>query len=121
MAVCRTAFEKFDLSRCDLGLSSSSAFAKGVITEPEALHVCYCHSPMRFAWNYNEYMAGERVPRRAHIVLSLILNYVRLWDEVSAGRVDAFIANSRVVARRIRQRHRRGCTIINPPVDIPPY
>ena len=76
--------------------------------------MCYCHSPMRFAWNYHDYMAGESVPRRAHIVLSLILNYVRLWDEVTANRVDAFIANSRVVARRIRKRYGRMSTIINP-------
>ena len=101
MPLYPTAFEKFDLSRYDVVLSSSSAFAKGIITEPDALHVCYCHTPMRFAWNYNDYVAGEHVPRRAHILLSLILNYVRLWDEVSAGRVDAYVANSRVVARRI--------------------
>jgi glycosyltransferase involved in cell wall biosynthesis len=121
MPLYPTAFEKFDLSSFDLVLSSSSAFAKGVITNPEALHVCYCHSPMRFAWNYNDYMAGERVPRRAHIVLSLILNYVRLWDEVTAGRVDAYIANSRLVARRIRKRYGRSATIINPPVDTQRY
>lgn len=116
-----TAFEKFDLSSYDLVLSSSSAFAKGVITEPEALHVCYCHSPMRFAWNYHDYMAGESVPRRAHIVLSFVLNYVRLWDEVTSGRVDAFIANSRVVMRRIQKRYKRSSTIINPPVDTRQY
>lgn len=121
MPLYPTAFEKFDLSPYDLVLSSSSAFAKGVITQPDALHVCYCHSPMRFAWNYTDYMAGERVPRRAHIVLSLILNYVRLWDEVSAGRVDSYIANSRVVARRIRKRYGRSATVINPPVDTRQY
>jgi glycosyltransferase involved in cell wall biosynthesis len=121
MPLYPTAFEKFNLSEFDLVLSSSSAFAKGIITEPEALHVCYCHSPMRFAWNYHDYMAGESVPRRAHIVLSLILNYVRLWDEISSSRVDAFIANSRVVARRIRKRYRRNATIINPPVDTTQY
>jgi glycosyltransferase involved in cell wall biosynthesis len=121
MPLYPTAFEKFNLSEFDLVLSSSSAFAKGVITEPEALHVCYCHSPMRFAWNYHDYVAGESVPRRAHIFLSLILNYVRLWDEVSSSRVDAFVANSRVVARRIRKRYRRTATIINPPVDTRQY
>lgn len=121
MPLYPTAFERFDLSPYDLVLSSSSAFAKGVITEPETLHICYCHSPMRFAWNYNNYMAGERVPRKAHIVLWLILNYVRLWDEVSAGRVDSYIANSRVVARRIRKRYSRSATVINPPVDTSQY
>ncbi len=121
MPLYPTAFERFDLSPYDLILSSSSAFAKGVITEPESLHICYCHSPMRFAWNYNNYMTGERVPRKAHIVLWLILNYVRLWDEVSAGRVDSYIANSRVVARRIRKRYGRSATVINPPVDTRQY
>lgn len=121
MPLYPTAFEKFNLADYDVVLSSSSAFAKGVITEPESLHVCYCHSPMRFAWNYSDYMAGEKVPRRAHILLSLILNYVRLWDEVTSNRVDFFIANSRVVARRIQKRYRRTATIINPPVDTTQY
>ena len=75
MPLYPTAFESFDLSSYNVVLSSSSAFAKGVITEPEALHVCYCHSPMRFAWNYHDYIAGESVPRRAHLLLSFVLNY----------------------------------------------
>jgi glycosyltransferase involved in cell wall biosynthesis len=121
MPLYPVAFESFDLSSYDVVLSSSSAFAKGVITEPEALHVCYCHSPMRFAWNYHDYVAGESVPRSAHVLLSLVLNYVRLWDEVSSNRVDAFIANSQVVARRIKKRYGRAATVINPPVDTRQY
>ena len=116
-----TAFERFDLSRYDVVLSSSSRFAKGVITEADALHVCYCHAPMRFAWNYHSYMAGERAARRVRYILPLVLNYVRLWDEASAGRVDAYIANSRVTARRIRKRYRRQATVINPPVNTRLY
>jgi glycosyltransferase involved in cell wall biosynthesis len=116
-----TAFETFDLSKYDVVLSSSSAFAKGVITEATALHICYCHSPMRFAWNYSDYIRGERLARRARFVLPLVLNYVRLWDEVSSRRVDAYIANSRVVARRINKRYGRRATIINPPVDTTLY
>src|SRR5436190_625465 len=116
-----TAFETFDLSGYDLVLSSSSAFAKGVITEAAALHVCYCHSRMRFAWNYNDYIEGERMAGRARFVLPLVLNYVRLWDEVSSRRVDSYIANSRVVARRIKKRYGRQATIINPPVDTTQY
>jgi glycosyltransferase involved in cell wall biosynthesis len=116
------AMESFDLSRYAVVLSSSSAFAKGVITEPETLHVSYCHSPMRFAWNFKDYIKGETgAVGRAQFFLPLVLNYVRLWDEVSAGRVDAFIANSRVVARRIRKRYKREATIINPPVDTRLY
>lgn len=116
-----TAFETFDLSAYDVVLSSSSAFAKGVITEASTLHVCYCHSPMRFAWNYHDYVRGERMAGKAARILPLALNYVRLWDEVSAGRVDAYIANSQLVARRIKKRYGRTATVINPPVDTSLY
>lgn len=116
-----TAFEQFDLSTYKVVLSSSSAFAKGVITRPSTLHVCYCHAPMRFAWNYHDYVGGERWARRASLVLPLVMTYVRLWDEVSSRRVDAFIANSRVVARRIRKRYGKQATIINPPVNTKLY
>jgi glycosyltransferase involved in cell wall biosynthesis len=117
------AFELFDLSDYDVVISSSSAFAKGVITEPHTLHVCYCHTPMRFAWNYHDYIRREPIARKASRlkILPLILNYVRLWDEVSARRVDAFIANSQVVARRIRKRYGRVATVINPPVNTRLY
>jgi glycosyltransferase involved in cell wall biosynthesis len=111
------AMENFDLSEYDVVLSSSSRFAKGLITSENTLHVCYCHAPMRFAWNYHEYMRGEGMARRAARILPFVLNYVRLWDEVSARRVDHFIANSRVTARRIRKRYGREAAVINPPVD----
>ncbi len=116
-----TAVESYDLSDYDVVLSSSSAFAKGVITCEDALHVCYCHAPMRFAWSYYDYIKGERVGRKMQAVLPLALNYVRLWDEVSARRVDAYVANSRMVARRIRKRYGRQATVINPPVDTSLY
>jgi glycosyltransferase involved in cell wall biosynthesis len=115
------AFETFDLTAYDVVLSSSSAFAKGVITEAETLHVSYCHSPMRFVWNYHDYVKGEKMASKAARVLPLVLNYVRLWDEVSARRVDAYIANSQVVARRIRKRYGRTATVINPPVNTGLY
>jgi glycosyltransferase involved in cell wall biosynthesis len=115
------AFESFNLSKYKVVVSSSSAFAKGVITEATALHVCYCHSPMRFAWNYHDYVEGERWARYARFILPLVITYVRLWDEVSSRRVDAFLANSRVVARRIQKRYGRQATIINPPVNTKLY
>jgi len=121
MPLYPVAFERFDLSAYDVVLSSSSRFAKGVITQAQALHVCYCHAPMRFAWNYHDYMAGERASNSVRFILPMVLNYVRLWDEASAGRVDAYIANSRVTARRIRKRYRRQATIINPPVNTSHY
>jgi glycosyltransferase involved in cell wall biosynthesis len=116
-----TAVETFDFTGYDVVLSSSSRFAKGIITPEQTLHVCYCHAPMRFAWNYHEYMRGEKMARRAARFLPLVLNYVRLWDEVSARRVDHFIANSRVTARRIQKRYGRESTVINPPVDTSRY
>ncbi len=116
-----TAFERFDFSGYDLVISSSSAWAKGVITGPHTLHVCYCHAPMRFAWHYREYLRGEQVGRLGRLVLPFILGYVRLWDEVSAQRVDSYVANSREVARRIGKFYRRSATVIHPPVDVMTY
>jgi|SRR5579859_493742 len=116
-----TAFERFDLSQYDLVISSSSAWAKGVITGPQTLHLCYCHAPMRFVWHYHDYLRGESVGPLGRLLLPFVLGYVRLWDEVSAQRVDAYIANSREVARRIGKYYRRPATVINPPVDLAQY
>jgi len=116
-----TAFERFDLSRYDLVISSSSAWAKGVITGAHTLHICYCHAPMRFVWQYHDYLRGESVSPLGRLLLPFVLSYVRLWDEVSAQRVDAYIANSREVARRIGKYYRRAANLINPPVDMSGY
>ena len=116
------AFEKFDLSGYDLVISSSSAWAKSVITGPDTLHICYCHTPMRFAWLYEDYARRERLGRLARVILPFYLSYVRLWDVVSAQRPDYYVANSETVARRIEQFWQRDATVINPPVavaDIP--
>lgn len=115
------AFERFDLSAYDLILSSSSAYAKGVIPRPGAVHVCYCHTPMRFAWRTSDYVERERIAGLQGAILPLALTYVRLWDVVTANRVDAFVANSQEVASRIRRYYRREAEIIPPPVDLPPY
>ncbi len=115
------AFESFDLSAYDLLISSSSAFAKGIIPRPDALHVCYCHTPMRFAWRTSDYLAREAfgAARRAALALPLVL--LRMWDVISTQRVDAFVANSRVVAQRIWRYYRREAVVIPPPVEIPPW
>jgi glycosyltransferase involved in cell wall biosynthesis len=113
-----TAFERFDFSAYDLIISSSSAWAKGVITPPHALHICYCHTPMRFAWSTQEYLRGENVGRLGRFFLPFALSYVRLWDELSSMRVDEYIANSQETARRIGKYYRRPATVINPPVDL---
>ena len=121
MAFYPVGMETLDFWGYDVVLSSSSRFAKGVVTGEDTLHVCYCHAPMRFAWNYHDYVRGERMAGSLARVLPLVMNYVRLWDEVSARRVDWFIANSRVTARRIRKRYGREATVINPPVDTEKY
>ncbi|NWF79778.1 MAG: glycosyltransferase [Chloroflexi bacterium] len=115
------AFESFDLSEYDLILSSSSAYAKGVIPHPGAVHVCYCHTPMRFAWRTRDYMEREGISRLQGALLPFALSYVRLWDVVASNRVDAFVANSQVVARRISRYYRRDAEVVPPPVDLPPY
>lgn len=115
------AFESFDLSDYDLILSSSSAFAKGVIPAPHARHICYCHTPMRFAWRTDSYVEREQLRGPIRLVLPILLSYVRLWDAASAARVDTFIANSRAVAGRIRRYYGRDAVVIPPPVELPPY
>jgi glycosyltransferase involved in cell wall biosynthesis len=116
-----SAFESFDLSAYDVILSSSSAYAKGVIPRPGALHICYCHTPMRFAWRTNDYIEREAINGVQAAILPVVLTYVRLWDVVTTNRVDAFVANSHEVAQRIERYYARPATVIAPPVDLPPY
>lgn len=112
------AMESFDLSDYDVVVSSSSAFAKGVITRPETLHICYCHTPMRYAWSFENYVAREKVGGLSKLALAPIMNWLRIWDSTSASRVDAYIANSPAVAARIAKYYRRESVIIPPPVDV---
>ena len=121
VALYPSAFEAFDLSAYDLIVSSSSAFAKGVIPRPGALHICYCHTPMRFGWRTGDYVEREGIGGAKEYVLSILLTWLRTWDVVSSTRVDGFIANSREVARRIERYYGRPATVIPPPVDLPPY
>lgn len=111
------AFESFDLTDYDLVISSSSSCAKGVITSPDTLHICYCHSPMRYAWNfYSEYTKDIKNPIKKTLI-KYFMNYMRMWDVTSSSRVDYFIANSQNVAKRIQKYYRRDSTVITPPVD----
>ncbi len=116
-----TAFESFDLSGYELILSSSSAYAKGVIPCPGALHICYCHTPMRFAWRMHDYVEREAINGMQGSILPFLLTYVRLWDVTTVARVDAFVANSQEVAGRIKRYYGRPSTIIPPPVELPPF
>jgi glycosyltransferase involved in cell wall biosynthesis len=101
----------------DIVLSSSSAFGKGVRTPPGAMHVCYCHSPMRFAWDFEHYAERERIHPAARALLPPLLRRLRNWDRATARRVHHIIANSSGVARRIEEWWGRSATVINPPVD----
>jgi glycosyltransferase involved in cell wall biosynthesis len=110
------AMEQLDLRGYDLVLSSSSAFAKGVITRPETMHICYCHTPMRWCWNYDDYVEREHLGRLPRSILPFFISGLRVWDQTSSMRVDHFIANSPVVADRIRKYYRRDAVVIPPPV-----
>jgi glycosyltransferase involved in cell wall biosynthesis len=111
------AVELFDMSGYDLVISSDANTVKGVVTNPETCHVCYCHSPMRYAWNlFHDY---RRVPNPLKsAIISLTMHYLRLWDYCAAGRVDYFVANSQTVKRRIATYYRRDSKVIYPPCDV---
>jgi len=111
------AMERLDLRGYDLILSSSSAFGKGVITKPGTMHICYCHTPMRWCWNYDEYVEREQLGKLARGVLPFLITWLRVWDQTTAMRVDHFIANSPAVADRIQKYYRREAVVIPPPVD----
>ncbi|MCK5219354.1 glycosyltransferase [bacterium] len=112
------AVEQFDLRPYDLVISSSHCVAKGAITQPGTPHICYCHTPMRYAWEqYHEYFPAKSRGRLKSFFISLAISRLRLWDRVSAGRVDAFIANSHHVARRIKKYYGRPSEVVHPPVD----
>lgn len=114
------AVEQFDLSEYDLVISSSHAVAKGVLTGPDQLHLCYCHSPIRYAWDLqHQYLKESRLDKGLKgWVAKWILHKIRLWDYRTAHGVDGFIANSKFIAKRIDKIYRRDSTIIYPPVDV---
>jgi glycosyltransferase involved in cell wall biosynthesis len=111
------ALEQFDLSNYDLIVSSESGPAKGVLAREDSLHICYCHSPMRYIWNkHAEY--ARSMPVALSWPMRLAAHYLRLVDYASAARVDHFVANSTAVARRIETYYRRPSQIVFPPVDV---
>lgn len=113
------AVEQFDLSGYDLVLSDSGSYAKGVITKPNTLHISYCHTPHRYAWDNSHKLIEEfGYPRIIRLFGPLFMTYVRLWDEAASERVDYFIANSEFVGRRIRKYYSQDAHVIYPPVNI---
>ena len=113
------AVEQFDLSKYDLVISSSYAVAKGVLTGPNQLHICYCHSPMRYAWDLqHQYLRESRMSHSYKgLFARIMLHYLRIWDSVNQQRVDHFITNSRFVQKRIAKFYRRNSVVVYPPVD----
>jgi len=113
------AVEQFDFSDFDLVLSDSASYAKGIITGPETFHICYCHTPIRYAWDdSHRYIEEFGYPRPIKKIIPFFMNYIRLWDEKAASRVDTFIANSHFVSRRIKIYYSRESKVIHPPVKV---
>ncbi|MBU1177378.1 glycosyltransferase [Patescibacteria group bacterium] len=111
------AIEQFDFSQYDLVLSDSASYAKGIITSPNTIHICYCHTPIRYAWDdshkYIEEFGYSGVIKK---IIPFFMNYIRIWDEKASKRVDKFIANSNFVSQRIKKYYRRESEVIHPPV-----
>jgi glycosyltransferase involved in cell wall biosynthesis len=114
------AIEQLDVSAYDLVLSSSHAMAKGVLTHANQLHICYCHSPIRYAWDlYHQYLRESGLNKGIKgFVAQMMLHYIRMWDYTTANRVDYFIANSAYIGRRIQKVYNRDSVVIYPPVDV---
>lgn len=112
------AVESLDLNAYDLILSSSSGYGKGVRRRPNAVHVCYCHTPMRWVWRYDDYAAREDFGALSRLVLPPMLSGLKWWDRRAAQQPDFYIANSSVVAERIGEIYQRDAIVIPPPIDV---
>jgi len=114
------AIEQLDVSQHDVIISSSHAVAKGVLTGTNQMHVCYCHTPVRYAWDlYNQYLKEAGLTRGIKgFIAKSILHYIRMWDISTVNRVDYFIANSHYIAKRIKKIYNREADVIYPPVDV---
>jgi UDP-N-acetylmuramyl pentapeptide phosphotransferase/UDP-N-acetylglucosamine-1-phosphate transferase/glycosyltransferase involved in cell wall biosynthesis len=114
------AVEQLNVAPYDVVISSSYVAAKGVLTRPDQLHICYCHTPVRFAWDLqNQYLNETGLSGGVKSMLArLVLHYIRSWDVRSANGVDVFVTNSNYVGRRIAKVYRRPATTVHPPVDV---
>jgi glycosyltransferase involved in cell wall biosynthesis len=116
------AVRQFDFSSYDLVISSSHCAVKSVMVPPGAVHVCYCHSPMRYAWDqFNAYFGPAQAGSAASRLLTPVMRAMARWDQATSSRVDRFLANSQYVAGRIRRYYNRRSTIVYPPVDTEFY
>lgn len=113
------AIEDFNLSQFDLVISSSGAFSHGVITSPKTKHLCYSHSPMRYAWDYtHEYLEERHLSFFKEFLVRKILHEVRQWDRAAADRPDMYLANSKHVAKRLQKYYQVEAEVLYPPVDV---
>jgi glycosyltransferase involved in cell wall biosynthesis len=113
------AIESFDLGDFDVVLSDSNSYAKGVVTGADTLHITYCHTPMRYAWdNCHRHMREFGYSRLTQRLLPIAVSYLRLWDKISAERPDLYLANSNFVATRIRKYYHKDCEVLYPPVNF---
>lgn len=114
------AIEQFDLREYDVVISSSHCVAKGVLTKADQLHICYCHSPIRYCWDmYNEYLEESHLDKGFKSwLVRLMLHPIRKFDAIAGSRVDYYISNSDYVGQRIRKTYRRKATTIHPNIDI---
>lgn len=117
-ALMPLAVEDLDLTAYDLVISSSNSYTKGVITRPDAIHICYCHTPMRYAWDdYHRHFQEFNFVAGVKNLLPFAMNYIRLWDKISSDRVDYYLANSNNVAQRINKYYRMPTKVLYPPVN----
>lgn len=112
------AVSSLNLAHYDLVLSSSSGYVKGVSASRDAMHICYCHTPMRWAWNFDGYSEREAMSPTMRVALQGATSLLRQWDIGASRQPDHFIANSQVVAERIRVAYGRSAEVIHPPIDI---
>jgi glycosyltransferase involved in cell wall biosynthesis len=117
------AAESIDLRDYDLIVSSTSSFMKGVVIKPKTIHICYCHAPTRYLWDLSEQylddsIASGKLAKQKRFFGRVALNYLRMWDQTAAKRVDYFIANSQFTAQRIKKYYKKKARVIYPPVDL---
>lgn len=113
------AVEEFDFSGYDLVISSNTAFSHGILTPLKTKHLCYCHSPMRYAWDWsNEYREENKIRGLKSIFYSPLIKYLREWDFLASDRPDMYVANSRNVKNRISKYYKQDSEVIYPPVDV---
>jgi len=113
------AMEEIDLAGFDLVLSSSAAYSHGLIVPVETKHLCYCHSPMRYAWDHaSEYLKENKVCGLKKVLYTWLIRGLREWDQIAADRPDKYLANSETVSRRLKKYYKVDSEVVFPPVDV---